>query len=160
MFEEYSKGVALLFRATKHLFKIKRFFIKNLNHSKKGFTLIEILVVLAIFGALASIVVLNVGKFVGAGKSESYQTEMHTVQTTVMAMLAESTTNLLDDTAAAVDADLSNATPTNDMTTIKTTDVTPLVLSNYLNGTDSDGKVKSGCTYRFGIDGKVLQTIP
>jgi type IV pilus assembly protein PilA len=144
---------------SKHLAKIKRL-IKNLNHGNQGFTLIEMLVVLAIFGVLASIVVLNVGKFIGSGKSEAYQTELHNIQTSLLVMLAESTTGLLDDTAAAVDADPTNATPTDDMTTIRTTDDTPLVLSNYLTGTDSDGKVKSGCTYSFGTDGRVLQTIP
>ena len=141
------------------LLKLKRF-IKNLKHTEKGFTLIEVLVVLAVFGALASVVVIHVGKLSGAGKPESYQTELHNIQTTVTAMLSESTTGLLDDTIAAGDAEYTNATPTDDMSTIQTTDTTPLVLSSYLTGLDSDGKVKSGCTYRFGTDGRVLQTVP
>jgi len=117
-------------------------------------------VVLAIMGALAAIVVINVGRFSGAGKSESYQTELHNIQTAVKAMLTESTDGVLDDTIVAIAADPTNATATNDMSIIQTTDTTPLVLSDYLTGIDSNDRVRSGCTYRFGTDGMVLQTVP
>ncbi len=33
----------------------------------------------------------NVGKFIGKGKTEAYETELHNIQTSVMAMLADST---------------------------------------------------------------------
>ena len=124
--------------------------LRGFRFGEKGFTLIELLVVVAVLGALAAVAIPNVGKFIGKGKTESYEAELHNVQTAIMAMLADSTTGLL--TAVA--------TPTDDMDTVQTTDTTPLVLSSYMAGLDSDGKVKSGCTYTFTDTGTITQTTP
>ncbi len=107
------------------------------------------LVVVAILGVLAAVAVPNVGKFIGKGKTESYETELHNVQTGVMAMLADSTTGNL---TAVI-------TPTNDMDGIATTDTTPLLLSDYMTGLDSNNFVKTPCLYAVTADGKVTQTI-
>ncbi len=76
-----------------------------------------------------------------------------------MAMLADSATSLL----------VPVATATSDMSTVKTTDATPLALSDYLTGLGDDPAtplvvettyLQSGCSYTFDADGTVYQTIP
>jgi len=137
-------------------------FLKHFRYGQKGFTLIELLVVIGILGAIAAIVVPNVGKFIGEGKTESYETELHNVQTSVMAMLIDSATGQLD---AAVG-------PTSDMSTVLATTLggTPgdLQLSDYCTGLGDDPTTpavettctKTGCQYTFAIDGTVTQTTP
>ena len=67
---------------------MKRFF-KQFRYGEKGFTLIELLVVVAILGVLAAIAIPNVGKFLGKGHEEAASTELHNVQTAVMAAMAD-----------------------------------------------------------------------
>lgn len=117
---------------------------------QKGFTLIELLVVVAVLGVLVAVVVPNFGKFAGRGKPESYEAELHNIETAVTYMLADSVTSEL----------VPVTTPTNDMDDVQTTDTTPLVLSNYLTTLNSDGTLPTGCTYTFTADGTVTQTTP
>jgi len=130
-------------------------FLRKFRRGQKGFTLVELLVVIGILGVIAAVVVPNVGSFIGRGKTESYATELHNIQTSNMAMLTDSTTSVLGGTTPVL---LANAT--DDMDLVVTTDTTPLKLSDYLTGLDADGKVKTGCTYWFGTDGTVHQITP
>jgi len=63
--------------------------MKMIHRGEKGFTLIELLVVIAILGVIAAVVALNVGNFFGRGTVQSANTELHQVQTAVIACMAE-----------------------------------------------------------------------
>ena len=127
-------------------------FLKHFRYGQKGFTLIELLVVIGILGVIAAVVVPNVGKFIGRGQTEAEATELHNIQTSVMAMMVDSASGELDAAVAA----------TNDMDTVLATETATgdLKLSTYLTGLNADGTVKTGCMYEFLKDGTVIQTTP
>jgi hypothetical protein len=83
---------------------------------------------------------------IGRGVTEAYETELHNIQTAVMAMLADSDSGRLD----------ANLTFIEDIDLV-TADGGTLVLSNYMSGLNADGTIKSGCKYDFAIDGSVTQ---
>ena len=63
--------------------------MRRLCRGQKGFTLIEVLVVVAILGILAAVVVPRIGGLLGEGKQEAAETELRTIQIAVTAAMAE-----------------------------------------------------------------------
>jgi type II secretory pathway pseudopilin PulG len=109
---------------------------------------LEAFVVMAILGTLSAIAIPRIGHLVNEGKVESYDSELHNIQTAVIEMLSDSITGVLKPVG-----------PTADMSQVQTTDTPPLVLTDYLNGLSGDS-IESGCTYTFTAHGKVTQTHP
>ena len=134
-------------------------FLKHFRYGQKGFTLIELLVVIGILGAIAAVVVPNVGSFIGRGKTEAQATELHNIQTSVMAMMVDSGSGELD-AAVPTTADMDLVLATKPAIPPAPPVPGDLLLSAYVTGLNADGTVKTGCTYAFTIDGTVTQTVP
>jgi type IV pilus assembly protein PilA len=64
--------------------------MKMVRRGEKGFTLVELIIVVAILGILAAVIVPNIIKFLGAAQKGAAQGELNAVQTAVYVAMAES----------------------------------------------------------------------
>jgi type IV pilus assembly protein PilA len=88
-------------------------FSGQFRHGKNGFTMIEILIVVAILGVLAAVAIPNVAKFIGTGKTEAANTELTNMQSAVIAYMADKHFGYatVDGTAGGTVITLSDLTP-------------------------------------------------
>jgi prepilin-type N-terminal cleavage/methylation domain-containing protein len=144
-------------------------FLRSFRYGQKGFTLIELLVVVAILGIIAAVAIPNVGKFIGRGKTEAKETDLHDIQTGVIALLADAATNTLLSTGTPVAIHGGNHVLELNTVTANNTQGVVINLASYVtglgdspatSGTTETNASKTGCSYDFTSDGIVTQFGP
>jgi type IV pilus assembly protein PilA len=78
-------------------------YLKRIHRESKGFTLVELLIVIAILGVLAAVVLPNVTGLVGEGETEAAKAELVTVQTAMDTMMAKARISSVTATSATND---------------------------------------------------------
>lgn len=121
--------------------------LRSLARKQGGFTLMELLVVVAIMGVLAAVAVPNVAKFANKGKTEALATEKQSVQAATDAYMAEAT-------LTAITGSTTGATPISDLSTTAT-EVGVALYPDYVRQQNA----VSGYGYCWKTTGEVLQQL-
>ena len=108
---------------------------------QKGFTLIEMLVVVGIIVALAAIIVPLVIRFAGSGENAAQVGERETIQTAIQSMMVDNDLNAVTASTSTAGGEKVNSTGTQFNASI--------TLQAYI-----DQAATQYC-YRWGVDGRV-----
>ena len=119
--------------------------MKIFQRGEKGFTLIEMLIVVGIIGVLAAVATTQVPKLIGSADTAAKSAEIDVVQSSVDALMADNQLSSL------VATNLVTTTATNDMTAFPWSTGSPYKLSDYMR--DSTTKY----TYTVSATGLVAQ---
>ena len=77
-----------------------KLFLKRIHRESKAFTLVELLIVIAILGVLAAVVLPNVTGLAGHGQTEAARAELVTVQIAMDTMMAKNSLSSVTATSA------------------------------------------------------------
>ena len=82
-------------------------FLKRIHRNNKGFTLVELLIVIALLAILAAIILPNFTGLTGHGQTEAALAEKITIQTAVDAMMAKEGTSTITSPASTATSDMA-----------------------------------------------------